>query len=68
MTIGSQVKQTLTSLKGAKATLTIYRNQEQNRDSQVLLTSAVEDLNKIINELEGRVKILEFEEPSYKGQ
>ena len=67
MTVGSQVKQTLTNLKGAKATLVIYKNQEQDIASRVLLNSAVDDLNNIIKELDGRVKVLEFEEPSYKG-
>tara|TARA_B100000965_G_scaffold253141_1_gene213003 strand:- start:1245 stop:1451 length:207 start_codon:yes stop_codon:yes gene_type:complete len=67
MTIGSKVKQTLASLKGAQGTLRIYSLQTQDEDVKATYKEALETTSKIINDLEERIKTLEFEEPQYKG-
>lgn len=67
MTIDSKVKQTLASLKGAQSTLRIYSLQAQNKNEKSTYKEALEVTNKIINDLEERIKTLEFEEPQYKG-
>ncbi len=67
MTVGSQVKQTLASLKGTQGTLRIYSLQTQDKNAKVAYKEALEITNTIINDLEERLKRLEFEEPQYKG-
>lgn len=67
MTISSKVKQTLASLKGAQGTLRVYSLQTQDADVKATYKEALETTSKIINDLEERIKTLEFEEPQYKG-
>jgi hypothetical protein len=67
MTVGSQVKQTLASLKGTQATLRIYSEQSQHEQTRVAFHEAVETVDHILGELEDRLRTLEFSEPQYKG-
>ncbi|MBB6215912.1 hypothetical protein HNQ80_002003 [Anaerosolibacter carboniphilus] len=67
MTVGSQVKQTLASLKGAQGTLRLYAVQSQNSEAITAYQEAIFVTGSIIRDLEDRVKLLEFEEPQYKG-
>ncbi|MDK2799793.1 MAG: hypothetical protein PWP27_2476 [Clostridiales bacterium] len=67
MTVSSQVKQTLATLKGAQSTLKIYATQTQNEETKLVYEEAVEKTADIIRDLEKRVQILEFQEPQYKG-
>ncbi|SHK00280.1 DUF1657 domain-containing protein [Desulforamulus aeronauticus] len=67
MTVASQVKQTVASLKGTKATLDAFFTIAQEEETRELLGRNNDKLNSIIDHLEQRVKTLEFEEPQYKG-
>lgn len=67
MTVSSQVKQTLVSLKGAQGTLRIYSTQAQNEKSKSAYQEALEITDEIIKDLEKRIQTLEFQEPQYKG-
>ncbi|GAA0068630.1 DUF1657 domain-containing protein [Clostridium sardiniense] len=67
MTAISKVKQTLTTLKGAEATLKIYSLQERNKEARAIYNLASEEINKIKTDLEKRIGLMEFEEPQYKG-
>ena len=67
MTVASQVKQTLASLKGARGTLSMYTVQTRDNETQLVYTNFLEIADNIINDLEERLKFLEFEEPQYKG-
>ncbi len=67
MTVGSQLKQTLASLKGSRATLRIYAEQSQHEQAVHVFSEAVKVLNDIIVDLETRIRSLEFFEPQYKG-
>ena len=67
MTVASQVKQTLATLKGVQGNLRIYAAQSQNEEAMAAYNEALEVTEGIINDLEQRVKQLEFEEPQYKG-
>ncbi|AQS58891.1 hypothetical protein B0537_07205 [Desulforamulus ferrireducens] len=67
MTVAAQVKQTIASLKGTKATLEIFSNITQEQANRELLIKNTAKLSNIIVQLEQRVKTLEFEEPQYKG-
>lgn len=67
MTVASQVKQTLASLKGARSTLKIYSIQTRDEETRLVFTRAFEETDGIIKDLEKRLSKLEFEEPQYKG-
>lgn len=67
MTVGSQVKQTLASLKSAQGTLRLYAVQSQDQKAIIAYQEAVFVTGSIIKDLEERLKLLEFEEPQYKG-
>ncbi|MEW6622931.1 MAG: DUF1657 domain-containing protein [Bacillota bacterium] len=67
MTVSAKVKQTLASLKGVQATLNLYATQTNNDEIKTKFMEAVSATNDIIKDLEDRVKVLEFQEPQYKG-
>lgn len=67
MTVAAQVKQTIASLKGVKATLDTFASYEQNQSSKQILQQNAERVSDVISEMEIRVGVLEFEEPQYKG-
>ena len=58
MTISSQVKQTLASLKSAQANLESFALQTQNQNAKQLYSSAAQQT---------RLTEIENEEPQYKG-
>lgn len=67
MTVASQVKQTLASLKGARGTLRMYSTQTRDQAARSMYSEAIEVTNTIIDDLQRRIQTLEFEEPQYKG-
>lgn len=67
MTVASQVKQTLSGLKSATATLRLYKEQTSDEDVRAAYQDAVKTTQTIVKDLEERLKELEFEEPQYKG-
>ena len=67
MTVASQVKQTLASLKGARGTLRVYSTQTRDRAARSMYSEAIELTDTIIDDLQRRIQTLEFEEPQYKG-
>ncbi|BCZ48477.1 NADH dehydrogenase [Clostridium gelidum] len=67
MTVGSKVKQTLATLRGAEATLRVYSLQERDKEARDTYAAAFEEISKIKIDLEKRVGVMEFEEPQYKG-
>ena len=67
MTVASQVKQTLASLKGARGTIRVYSTQTRDEEARSMFTEALEVTSSVIEDLEKRMQTLEFEEPQYKG-
>lgn len=67
MTVASKVKQTLASMNGIAGTLRFYSNQCQIDETKEVFTEALNAVNEIITDLEDRIKIIEYEEPQYKG-
>lgn len=67
MTVASQLKQTLASLKGARGTLRMYWIQTRDEETRSAYSEALDVTDVIINDLEKRLKALEFQEPQYKG-
>ncbi len=67
MTVGSKIKQTLASLKGANSTLQIYAAQSQDVETQDVYHAALDMTSEVIQDLEIRLQTVEYEEPQYKG-
>lgn len=67
MTVSAQIKQTLATLKNCQSTLRTYTVQMQNLETKLVFEEALYRTNEIIKDLENRLKIIEFEEPQYKG-
>ncbi|MFE4712527.1 MULTISPECIES: DUF1657 domain-containing protein [Bacillales] len=67
MTVASQVKTCLSSLKGAQASLEQFALSTQNQDAKTLFTNAAAQTQQIVQQVESRVQELEKEEPQYKG-
>lgn len=67
MTVGTQVKQTLASLKSAQANLETFAMQTQNQQAKQLYTNAAQQTKAIVDSLEPRINDIEKEEPQYKG-
>ncbi len=67
MTIASEVKQCLASLKGIEASLSSLAQRSQDDDSKRTLHESMLTVNEITVDLEKRIGLLEREESQYKG-
>lgn len=67
MTVASQVKTCVASLKSAQASLEQFAMETQNEEAKTLFTNAAEQTQQIVQQVEGRVTQLEKEEPQYRG-
>lgn len=67
MTVASQVKQTLASLKSAQANLESFALETKNQQAKQLYTNAAQQAKSIVDMLEPRIGQIESEEPQYKG-
>ncbi|AZK47711.1 DUF1657 domain-containing protein [Paenibacillus lentus] len=67
MTVAAQVKTTLASLKSAQANLEQFALGTQNQDAKNLFTTAAQQTQQIVDQVQTRVQQLENEEPQYKG-
>jgi hypothetical protein len=54
-------------LKSAQASLESFALTTQNQEAKTLFTSAAEQTQQVVQQVEGRVQQLESEEPQYKG-
>ncbi len=67
MTVASQVKKTLATLKGNQGTLRLYALQTQDEETKRIYEETLVITEGIIQDLAGRVQALEYEEPQYQG-
>jgi len=67
MTVASQVKTCVASLKSAQASLEQFALNTQNQEAKTLFTNAAQQTQQIVAQVEARVAQLEIEEPQYKG-
>ncbi|MCY9665728.1 DUF1657 domain-containing protein [Paenibacillus alginolyticus] len=67
MTVASQVKTCVASLKSAQASLEQFALEAQNQEAKSLFTNASQQTQQILQQVESRVQQLENEEPQYKG-
>jgi hypothetical protein len=67
MTVASEVKTCLASLKSAQASLEQFALNTQNQDAKTLFENASISTQQIVDSVSTRVSQLETEEPQYKG-
>lgn len=67
MTVSSDVKTCLASLKSAQASLEQFALSTQNQEAKQMFTNAAQTTGQVIQQVQNRVKQLEQEEPQYKG-
>lgn len=67
MTVGSDVKQCLASLKGVEASLSSLAIRTQDNESKKILHETMMVVNELVTDLKKRVGELEREEFQYKG-
>ncbi|KAA9006604.1 DUF1657 domain-containing protein [Paenibacillus spiritus] len=67
MTVASQVKTCVASLKSAQASLEQFALETQNEDAKQMFTSAAAQTQQIVQQVESRVQKIEQEEPQYRG-
>lgn len=67
MTVASQVKQCLATLKGIEATLNTFALETTNEDAREAFRESCLKTRRVVTEIENRVGELEREEPQYKG-
>lgn len=67
MTIGSDVKKTVASLKQAQASLESFALSTQNQQAKQMFDQAAQTTQSVVSMVEQRVLELEHEEPQYKG-
>ncbi|TBL75359.1 DUF1657 domain-containing protein [Paenibacillus thalictri] len=67
MTVASQVKTTLASLKSAQASLETFALSTQNQEAKQMFDQAAKATQQIVDQVNTRVQQLENEEPQYKG-
>lgn len=67
MTVASQVKQSLHSLKSAEHGLKSLSFRTINDDAKQVYYESAAILNEVVVDLDHRIGVLEREEPQYKG-
>ncbi|KUO73108.1 MAG: hypothetical protein APF77_20800 [Clostridia bacterium BRH_c25] len=67
MTVASQVKQVLATLKGSQGTIRLYAAQAQQEETRAVYDEALDATTEIIHDLEKRLSEIEYQEPQYKG-
>jgi hypothetical protein len=67
MTVASDVKTCLASLKSAQASLETFALSTQNQEAKSMFEQAAQTTQSIVEQIAGRVQQLENEEPQYKG-
>jgi signal transduction histidine kinase len=67
MTVGAQVKQTLSSLKGVQSTLQTFAINAEAPEAKRAFHEAMLLTEEVISDLKKRVSELEREEPEYHG-
>ncbi|MBU9711432.1 DUF1657 domain-containing protein [Evansella tamaricis] len=67
MTVASQVKQCVASLKSVEASLNNLAIHSRDEQASETFRETCQITRKVISDLENRVGELEFQEPQYKG-
>lgn len=66
MTVGTQVKQAISSLKGVQASFEQFALQTDNKQAKQMYANAAEQTKQVLTQVEPRIAEIEQEEPQYK--
>jgi hypothetical protein len=66
MTVGTQVKQAIASLKSAQASLETFALGTEDKSAKQLYQDAASQTQSIIDSIEPRLEQIQQEEPQYK--
>ncbi|MBD2866734.1 MULTISPECIES: DUF1657 domain-containing protein [Paenibacillus] len=67
MTVASDVKTCLASLKSAQASLEQFALSTQNQEAKSVFQNCAQTTQQVVDQVNARVQQLENEEPQYKG-
>jgi len=67
MTVATQVKTCLASLKSAQSSLEQFALNTQNKEAKTMFENASKTTQQIVDQVNTRIGQLENEEPQYKG-
>jgi hypothetical protein len=67
LTVATQVKTCLASLKSAQASLETFALNTQNQEAKTMFENAAKSTQMIVDQVGSRVQQIENEEPQYKG-
>jgi hypothetical protein len=67
MTVATQVKTCVASLKSAQASLEQFALNTQNQEAKQMFTDAATQTGQVLQQVESRVQQMENEEPQYSG-
>lgn len=66
MTVGTKLHQTLSNLEAAAANLQSFSLETQDQSARKMYNDMNQQLEKMCQQLKGRVNYIEQEEPQYK--
>lgn len=66
MTVGQKMHQTLASLESARADLSSFALDTQDKTAKQAFNTCVSQLDSVVNTLRSRVNYVEQQEPQYK--
>lgn len=66
MTVATQVKQVIASLRSVQASFEQFALQTENQQAKQLYANAAEQTKQILQTVEPRLKEIEQEEPQYR--
>lgn len=67
MTVSSDVKTAIASLKSAQASFETFALSTQNQEAKTMYTNAAQQAQNLVDLVSPRVQQIENEEPQYKG-
>jgi K+-sensing histidine kinase KdpD len=67
MTVSSDLKTALASLKSAQASFETFALSTENQEAKTMFTNAAQQAQNLVDLVNPRVQQIENEEPQYKG-
>lgn len=67
MTVATQLKTAIASMKSAQASFETFALNTQNQQAKTLFTNAAQQTQNIIDQVNPRLQQIEKEEPQYKS-
>ncbi|RJX28289.1 MAG: DUF1657 domain-containing protein [Dethiobacter sp.] len=68
MTVGKQLKTTLSSLKSAQASLESFALETESQTAKQMFSQFADQTKSIVEGMEARIQEIETQEPQYKAR